>query len=57
MYENQYFQLETITNVDGYPTFLLVEGNEGTESIKFPPYVKILGDVTGDAAYKTKNLS
>uniref|UniRef100_A0A7S3CU52 NadR/Ttd14 AAA domain-containing protein n=1 Tax=Strombidium rassoulzadegani TaxID=1082188 RepID=A0A7S3CU52_9SPIT len=55
MFENQYFQLETFTNIIGAPTFLLVESED--EHVSLPPYLKVLKDVSNNAQYSTHNMS
>ena len=50
MYESQYFQIETYTNVDSYPTFLRAEATFDSEKgdIKIPPFLKIKSEITDD---------
>ena len=61
MYERQYFQLETCTNIKGCPTFLNVETNAGkdfnADTVQIPPYVNVLRDVTRDDYYATSNIA
>ena len=58
MYGRQYFQLETLTNVEGCPTFLHVESHyKSDNTVKLPPYVKVLKEVTKDETYSLSNLA
>jgi len=59
MYEKHYFQLETFTNVEGQPSFLLVESEDGVSNapVKLPPYLKVDREVTPDPFYSTKNIA
>lgn len=57
MYESQYIQIETFTNVDGFPTFLRVEQNNG--GVNLPPFLKIKSEITEKNywAYSSKNMA
>lgn len=62
IYDKNYFRLETLTNVDGCPTFLRAESHESDEIVKneqfkLPPFVPVVKDVTRDEEYTTKNIS
>jgi hypothetical protein len=54
-FENQYFQLETFTNIRGAPTFLLVESD--SDSIRLPPFVKVEREVSGLKQFKTVTMA
>ena len=56
IYEKQYFQMETCTNIPGGPTFLRLENHQNGD-VKIPPFVRILHDVTGDDYYATKRIA
>ena len=58
MYDTHYFQLETITNIEGCPTFLTCEQHaEGNNHINIPPFIQVMRDVTGENEYQTKNMA
>ena len=59
MYESQYFQIETYTNVDSYPTFLRVETTIDSDQgdVKIPPFLKIKSEITDDCKYASRNLA
>ena len=59
MYESQYFQIETYTNLEDYPTFLRVEALYESQDggVKIPPFLKIKSEITDDCKYSSKNLA
>lgn len=54
MFDNQYFQLETFTNIKGAPTFLHTESEE---KVKLPPYIPVLREVSNDHAFSTLRIA
>ena len=47
--------IETITNIEGQPTFLRIEtSNEG---IIIPPFIEVLEDVTSKKEYSSPSIA
>jgi hypothetical protein len=59
LYHNEYFQLETITNVEGCPTFLILETTTALEQkhISLPKFLNVIKEVTKFKPYSTHSLS
>ena len=58
IYEKNYYRLETLTNVEGCPTFLRAESHEETAAdLKLPPFVPVVREVTGDDAFSTPSIA
>ena len=55
VYENQAYIIETITNVEGRPTFLRAETMD--HEVKIPPFINAVRDVTDDEAFSGSNLA
>lgn len=55
VYKSQPFQLETIVNIPGQPTFLRC--STANERLELPPWLRVVSDVTGDEAYSSHSIS
>lgn len=51
IYEQNYFQVETLLNVDMQPSFLKIETSKNHSQIVLPKFVTVLKEVTMDNAY------
>ena len=51
VWEKQYFELDTFLDRNDELSILEIAGVKDAESIKFPPFVKVIKDVTGDPDY------
>lgn len=57
VYENQYFELDRYVYPDNKINLLEIEGDYTNEQIKFPPYLKILEEVTENSDYYNINIA
>jgi hypothetical protein len=57
IYEQQYFIVETILNVDGTPTFLRIETSKDKSEIMIPSFCVVLREVTEDDTYAGSTLA
>jgi len=57
VWKNQYFELDTYIEPALGLQILELEGVEQHEQIDFPPFVKVVKDITGDEQYYNYNLS
>jgi len=57
VWENRYFELDTFVNPPLPFLLLEIEDAERHEDIKFPPFIKIIEDVTGNKNYYNASLA
>jgi CYTH domain-containing protein/predicted ATPase len=57
VWENQYFEVDTFVNPALPFPLLEIEGVENHEEIKFPPFIKVIEDVTDKREYYNSNLA
>lgn len=57
LYENQYFELDTFLNPQVDFTLLEIEDAENPEAVHFPPFIKVLRDVTDDPMYHNSHIA
>lgn len=57
VYENLYFELDTFISPANELHILEIEGDYDKDHIKFPPFLKIIEDVTEKPEYYNKNLA
>ena len=57
VYEKQYFELDTYQQPALGLSILQLEGASDNAEIKFPPFLKVIDDVTGNEKYYNYNLS
>ena len=57
VWEKQYFELDTYMQPALGLSILEIEGVREHDEIKFPPFLKVVEDVTGNEKYYNYNLS
>ena len=57
IFQNQYFIVETIINVDHQPTFLRVETSKDSREIHIPDFVRVLKEVTTEDIYASGSIA
>lgn len=57
VWEKQYFELDTFLDPNDGLNILEIAGVKNPEAIKFPPFIKIIKDVTGNAEYFNSSLA
>lgn len=57
IWENQYFELDRFLEPRLPHCLLEIEDAETHEAVKFPPFLKVLEDVTGNPAYYNSNIA
>ncbi|MBP5548188.1 MAG: AAA family ATPase [Bacteroidales bacterium] len=57
LWENQYFELDKFIEPEIGHYLLEIEDAEDPATVKFPPFLRILEDVTGDPAYYNSNIA
>lgn len=49
--------VESYANVDGKPSILRIESTTDNQKISFPPFIKVLREVTEDRNYDTYQMA
>lgn len=49
--------VDTFLNVEGTPSIMRIETTEEAQSIKIPPFVKVLREVTEEQQYETRTMA
>lgn len=57
IWKGQYFELDTYLDQFGGLVILETKGITDTESVNFPPFLKVVRDITGDNNYYNYNLA
>mmetsp|Transcript_37181 Transcript_37181/g.35832 ORF Transcript_37181/g.35832 Transcript_37181/m.35832 type:complete len:98 (-) Transcript_37181:11-304(-) len=57
IYDQQYFQLDTFTSIEGTPSILRMETTKESQQISIPPYVSVLKEVTEINEYETRFMA
>lgn len=57
VWENQYFELDEFVEPKMEHMMLEIEDAERQEDVKFPPFVRVISDVTGNPKYFNSNIA
>lgn len=57
VWENQYFELDEFVEPKMEHMMLEIEDAERPEDVKFPPFVRVISDVTGNPKYFNSNIA
>ncbi len=57
LWQNQYFELDTFVEPQMPYHLLEIEDAESPEDVKFPPFLKVIKDVTGNPDYYNSNIA
>jgi CYTH domain-containing protein len=57
VYEHIYFELDTFISPSPGLQLLEIEGNYQPETIQFPPFLRVLEDVTGNEKYYNQSIA
>jgi len=57
VWEKQYFELDTFLDRNDGLNILEIAGVKNPEKIKFPPFIKVIEDVTGNTDYFNANIA
>ena len=57
LWENQYFELDSFVNPKMEHCLLEIEDVEDAAQVKFPPFLKVIKDVTGNPDYYNSNIA
>lgn len=57
IYKGQYFELDTFIEPDSNLVILETKGVGEGETINFPPFLRVVKDITGDTAYYNYNIA
>ena len=57
LWENQYFELDTFLTPRLPYCMMEIEDAESPEDVSFPPFIRVVRDVTGNPAYSNSNIA